>query len=591
MRKIIYSGILFLMVLLFASCDGQGGQSPALSQENIVTMGSQSMPNSLNFFVDFNTLSIQIGSLLYESFCERDAETYDLQGLLAESWTVSDDKLTFTFVLDKDARWTDGTPVTTEDVMFTYETIMDPENLTSIFRIDYENSFDKVYAIDERTVVFKAKNRRWKNFNSAYSFMVLPKHEYEGKDFNRDFGLMLPPGSGPYTIERVEPERFIMLKKREDYWRQDQSEKKGEYNFESIMYKFISEDAIRLEALKKGDLDLLVMYNAKDWIEWTRDNRPAQVEKNWILAKKVFNYQPQGIQGFHMNLRRDIFKDIRVRKALAYLLNVDLINEKIMFNQYIPLYSYFPAFFNLDDDLPRFPYDPEQARQLLAEAGWNKVDSDGVLLNEKGQRLEIEFLYTHSSLETHISIFKEDCAKVGVRVNLTLISPASYRKKVFQDHDFDFTWVSWSTGGLFPEVESLWKSDRADVPNTNNITGYKNPELDILIETYLEEYDEERRVRLLKQIDLILTNDVPTVLLWGAPYARYLYWNKFAVPPNVLKKYSSDAENSALTTWKLDQGRFEALLESVEKNTTLPDEVIEIFYDQALKARYAEISD
>jgi microcin C transport system substrate-binding protein len=592
MKKIISISVFIILCFLLITCEGQGGGTPAISQKNELVIGGEEMPKSFNFLIDYGYLSVQIGGLIYQSLCERDLETYELKGLLAESWTISPDKLTFTFVLNKDAKWADGSPVTTDDVMFTYNTIMDAKNLTSIFRIDYENSFAKVYAPDKRTVVFKARSKRWVNFISACTFVVLPKHEYAGKDFNRDFNFKLPPGSGPYEMEKVEPDRFVVLKRRADYWADKLPGKEHTYNFERIWYKFIADDNIRMEALKKNDIDLMVPPGAKYWVEWTKLNPPFQIKQNWILARRIFNHKPDSYQAFHMNLRRKLFQDIRVRKALAYLINVALINEKIMYNQYVPLRSYFPGFFNTDPDLPQFDYDPEKARALLAEAGWDKVDSEGVLINDQGKRFEIEFLYPSQSLEKHLTIFKEDCAKVGVKINLSLISQAAFRKKVFEDHDFDITWVAWGAGGLFPSVDDVWKSDRAEAPNTNNIIGYKNPKLDRLIEIYQEEYDEKKRVTLLKDIDLVLTNDVATVLLWGAPYDRIFYWNKIQTPPKILEKYADAGLGETIYEfWKIEEQRVKALLEAVKNNGALPAELIDIFYDEGLKNQYAALLD
>jgi len=592
MRRTIYIYLLCITVLLFAACRGPEDRSASLSTENMIVIGAAQMPKSLNFFVDYNTFSIEVGQLLYESLCERNAETWELEGRLAKSWTISPDKLTYTFKLNPDAKWEDGTPVTSDDVIFTYNTVMNPQNLTSLFRLDYEASFVKVYAPDKETVVFKAKNRRWSNFNTAYSFTVLPKHEFEHGDFNKDFNIALPPGSGPYIIEDVQPERFIVLKRRDDYWCKDLPQKKGMYNFARIKYKFILDDEIRLEALKKGDIDLAFPPSAKKWVEWTQENPPYQVKQHWILAKKVYNERPMGYSGFHMNMRRDKFKDVRVRKALAYLLNVKLINEKLMYNQYLPLYSYFPDFFNNDPDLPHFNYNPEKARALLAQAGWDRVDSDGVLINGRGERFEIEFPYSSASLEKHLTIYKEDCAKVGIRINLDLLSAAAYTKKVFEDHDFDMVWLAWGRGGRFPSVEDGWRSDRADAVNTNNIVGYKNPELDKLLDLYLKEYTVEKRIQILKKIDLILTNDVPTVLLWYAPYVRFFYWNKFTMPDKVLKKYADTySEDSYLTNWSINREKLQALMQAVNGNKALPAEDVDIYYDEALKERYAALSD
>jgi len=589
MKRILYTCALISVFFLFITCDGQEGNLPLAADQNMIVVGGSQMPKSLNYFTDYNAFSIEVAQLIYERLCERNTETWELEGRLAQSWSMSPDKLTYTFVMNKNARWADGSPVTSEDVIFTYNTIMNPDNLTTVFRMFYEAAFKRVYAIDEYTVVFEARNPRWFNFVHASSFLVLPKHEYEGRDFNKDFNLMLPPGSGAYVIENVEPERFIVLKKRSDYWAKELPQKAGMYNFEWIKYKFILEDEIRLEAFKKGELDLTSPPSAKHWIEWTEENPPYQLQQNWIVAKKVYNYQPQLYQGFHMNMRKKIFQDVRARKALAYLLNINLINEKLMYDQYIPLYSYFPSFFNNDTDLPRFNYNPEKARALLTEAGWNKVDSDGVLTNAKGERFEIEFLYVTQSFEKHLTIYKEDCAKVGVRINLNLVSSAAYRKKVFEDLDFDMVNVGWGVdpGTLFPSMEDGWKSDTADLPNTNNIVGYKNPELDILIDQYLEEFDIEKRLQILKQMDLILARDVPVVLLWYAPYIRLFYWNKFSMPPKILKKYTdSSSEDSYLTNWSMDSAKAHALQEAIKSNSGLPAEPVEVYYDDKLKSQF-----
>jgi microcin C transport system substrate-binding protein len=589
MKKIIYNVFLIVIMSVLTTCNGQGGAVPAAGNQNMITVGYPQMQKSLNYFTDYNSFSIEVAQLIYERLCERNTETWELEGRLAESWSISPDKRTYTFKLNKKARWADGSPVTSADVIFTYNTIMDPDNLTTVFRMFYEAAFKNVYAPDDYTVVFEAKNPRWFNFVHASSFLVLPQHEYEGRDFNKDFNLMLPPGSGPYIIEDVEAERFITLKKRPDYWAKELPQKQGMYNFERIKYKFILEDEIRLEALKKGDIDLMIPPTAKDWIEWTDESPPYQMRQNWIVAKKIYNYKPILYQGFHMNMRKDLFQDIRVRKALAYLLNIDLINEKLMYDQYIPLYSYFPSFFNNNPDLPRFNYDPEKARALLAEAGWDKVDGKGVLMNAQGQRFEIEFLYITQSFEKQLTIYKEDCAKVGVSINLNLVSAAAYRKRVFEDLDFDMVNVGWGVdpGTLFPSMEDGWKSDTADLPNTNNIVGYKNAELDPLIDQYLEEFDIDKRLQLLKQMDLMLARDVPVILLWYAPYTRLFYWNKFSTPPKIVKKYTdSSSEDCYLTNWAIDQSKLQALLQAAADNSALPAEPIDMYYDEELKDQF-----
>ncbi|HOJ64862.1 MAG TPA: extracellular solute-binding protein [Spirochaetota bacterium] len=578
MKKIKFLIILMIAILIL-NCKGAKIDIKNLQRGDTIVTAMQSMPNSLNFLIDYNSTSILIGSFLYETLLTRDSETLELKPLLAKKWIISPDKLTYTFILDEDAKWENGSPVTSEDVIFTYNTIMNENNLTGLFRTGYEDEFESVTALDEKTVVFKAKKKRWSVFHSAYGFVVLPKYQFEGKDFNKDFNLNLPAGSGPYRIKEVVPDRYILLERRDDYWGYKLDYQKNYYKFKEIKYKVISDNEIMFEALKKGDIDLMGGGSAAQWYRRTVSEKSKHIEKNWIIPKRIWNYHPIGFQAFYMNLRRDKFKDKRVRVALAKLLNFKLLNEKIMYNQYEKLYSQFPSYFNNNPELPRIEYDPEGARELLKEAGWAKVDSEGFLINEKGERFEISFTYTDQSLEKHLTVYKDDCQRVGIKFNLDLISPSSFRKKVFIDFDYDMTWVAWGTS-MFPSIEDVWRGKFANEKNTNNIGGYSNPEVDKLLDMYLEEFDEVKRKEIMKKIDLIIANDVPVILLWTAPYIRIFYWNKFNIPEKYIRKYGDDDDIYLL--WGIDKDKEKNLIDAVVKDISLPSENIEFYYDEAL---------
>ena len=169
MKRILYAAVLIAAVFAFAACEGGGGSVPAAGDQNMIVVGYSQMQKSLNCFIDYNSFSIEVCQLVYERLCERNTETWELEGRLAQSWSISPDKLTYTFTLNNNARWADGSPVTSADVIFTYETIMNPDNLTTVFRMFYEAAFEWVYAPDDHTVVFQAKTPRWFNFVHASS--------------------------------------------------------------------------------------------------------------------------------------------------------------------------------------------------------------------------------------------------------------------------------------------------------------------------------------------------------------------------------------------------------------------------------------
>ena len=566
--------IAILTVMTIVGCK-QSEPKSRITTGNQINFGVQGIPASLNMYIDYNTFSITVCSMMYESLLERDPTTLEIRGKLANKWSVDNDNLLYTFYLDPNAKWADGSPVTSADVVFTFDTIMNPANLTSLFRAGYEDCFEYVRAIDERTVVFKARNKRWLNFDEAMSLTVLPKYLFDGKDFNKDFNITLPPGSGPYEIKEIVTDRYITMKKRHDYWDKARADEQHLYNFEEIKYKVINEAEIMFEALKKGDIDYMGGGSAAQWYTRTEKSPSPQVKNNWIVAKQVYNYHPTSKQFFHLNLRRPIFQDIRIRKALNMLLNFDLIREKIMYNQYDRITSFFPGKFNGEPPAVDLSYNPEAARELLAEAGWINVDNEGILIKD-GKRFEIVFTYTDQTLEKHLTIYKEDCKRVGIELKLDLIAQSAFRKKCFEDRDYDIVWIAWGSP-LFPGIEDGWRSKFADEPNSNNISGYKNADLDKLLDQYLVEFDEAKRLDLMRQIDIVLQKDVPVVMLWTAPYTNFFYWNRFNPTETYFSKYGDGS--SVYARWSHDTDKEAALLNAIETGVSLPATPIQYWYE------------
>ncbi len=576
MKKMI---LIFCLIMLLVGCKKSSINVANIQNGNQINLGMESTPASLNMYIDYNTFSITICSMMYESLLERDPETLEIKGKIADSWTADNDKMIYTFHISPRAKWANGTPITSDDVIFTYDTIMNPANLTSLFRAGYEDLFESVTAPDKSTVVFKAKTRRWVGFDEAMSLTVLPKYAFEGKDFNTAFNMELPAGSGPYEIKEVVTDRFITMKKRADYWDKEECDSKKLFRFDEIKFKVVSESEIMFEALKKGDIDYMAGGSAAQWYNRVYGKPSTQVKNNWIVAKQVYNYHPTMKQFFHINLRKPIFQDRNVRLALNKLLNFELIKQKIMYNQYDRITSFFPGRFQNAVPEVDLSYNPEEARQLLADAGWTEVDSDGILIKD-GQRFEINFTYTSQTNEKHLTVYKEDCQKVGIKLNLDLIAPASYRKKIFEDHDYDMTWIAWGSP-LFPSIEDGWRSKFADQPNSNNISGYKNDDLDILLDKYLLEFDEQKRLDLMREIDVMLQNDVPVVMLWTAGYTNFFYWNKFDTTETYFGKYGDTS--SIYQYWSRDESLENALIEAITANAVLPKVPVEFYYSDELK--------
>ncbi len=527
-------------------------------------------PKSLNMWLDYNSFSFQVSGLMFEPLIGMDTVTDEPIGTLAKSWEISPDKKSYTFKIHPDAKWSDGKPVTAADVQFYYDVIMNPKNLTSLFRVDMSR-FARPEALDERTVRITAQEAHWKNFWTAGGFLALPKHAWEGKDFN-EINFEFPVVSGPYRLHQVLTNRSITLQRRGDWWGRNLKINQHKYNFDYLVFR-AEEDRIKaLEMLKRGDFDLYPIYTARIWAQQT--NFP-QVEKNWVVRQLVYNQEPKAFQGFSLNLRRPLFQDVRVREALARLLNRELMLEKIMFNEYFLLNNYYPDLYpnNRNPDAPLLNYNPDRARSLLAEAGW-KVDNDGVL-KKNGRALELVILYWGEALP-HYNIYLEDLKAVGIQARLEPVSAATFTKRV-DDQDFDLVWSNWSASRL-RDPETMWHSKTADEIATQNHSGLKDAAIDALIESQKQELDGAKRAEILRKIDARLVAIVPYVLLWQSDRNRLLYWNRFGTPDDVLDKFNR--EDAAIVYWWFDAKKSAALDAAQKAGQALPPVPAEVRYKE-----------
>lgn len=542
---------------------------PGSVKADELTLHTSEFPKSFNYYVNNSTDAAQVFSLVYASLMDVDDETLEFQPLIAESWSISPDQKEITVKINPAAVWSDGTPITAEDVKFTYDVIMNPENLTSVFRM-YLGRLNPPEIIDERTVKFTTKTVHYKNLETIADFRILPKHLMEGKDFNKEFNMSLPGGSGPYDLTEVKEGRYYVLTRKENYWADQLPHMKGTYNFKRIRFRVMN-PVVAFEAFKKGEFDIFTDITAKRWME---DTNSEHFTKNWLVKQKIYNYAPRGFSGLALNMRRPPFDDLRVRRAIAHLLNREYILEKIMYGEYKPLTSYFPSLYEKGEESnPPIEFDPERAKSLLREAGYDRLDQTGYLVNGAGRRLEFSVAYVSEDTEKFLTIFVEDCKNAGVKVNLERYSWATLIKKIDQ-YDFDAVVIGWS-GVLFPDPEQLWHSRHINEPGGSNLPGYQNPEVDRLIDSLPPIFAPAKRAEIIKQIDRIIYQDVPYILFWEADYSRLLYKNIFGRPATVLSKYGS----GIISYWWIDPERAERYQQAVKSRQALPPEPVEVHYD------------
>jgi microcin C transport system substrate-binding protein len=509
-------------------------------------------PESNTFF------NYDVTVLAYETLLGVHPSTLEYIPGLATHWQISPDKMTYRFRINPNARFSDGTPVTSDDVVATYDllvdnTLQDPSSSLTFGKLN------RPVAESKYIVSVKAKELNWRNFLYFSGTPIFPAHVLKtlnGEKYLKDYNYKLLPGSGPYVIreEDIEKGKAITARRRKDYWAENARANVGQNNFDALKYVVVRDENLAFEMFKKGDLDMFGQTTPMRARQWVEELNFDGVQRGLIQKRAVSNDNPQGIRGYALNTRSTPFDDIRVRKAMALLLNRQEIIQKIMFNLFVPLNSYFAASPYENPNNPKNLYDPQAALKLLAQAGWNSRDSQGRLV-KNGVPLEIEVLYYNKNDEPQLTVYQEDLRKIGINLNLRLVTFETQFQYI-SERKYQMALLAWS-GLLFPNPETSFKGSLADVNNNNNITGFKNARVDQLDEAYDKMFDVKQRIKAIQEIDGIVANDYQYILEWYDPAIRVAYWNRFGTPPGYFLR-TGDVY-TATPMWWLDPDKDAAL--------------------------------
>jgi microcin C transport system substrate-binding protein len=533
-------------------------------------------PKSLNYFLDNNSFTAQVFGLMFESLLGSDPLTGDHAPGLARSWAVSDDGKVFTFEIDPAARWSDGRPVTAEDVCWTFARLVDPQTLAGAHKMVLE-PFEPPVALDGRRVRFTAKETHWRNLGAAGGFQVMPKHVYGALDFNK-VNFDFPVVSGPYVLGTHRENVALTMERRSDWWGWSREANRNTLNFQTIEFRFFAERENAFESFRKGELDQFPIYTARLWVQEAQGER---FDRNWIVKQSIRNQKPVGFQGFAMNLRRPPYDDVRVRRALAHLLDRDKLNRTLMFRSYFLHKSYFEDLYDAAHpcENPSYDFDKAKARALLSEAGWRANPATG-WLEKDGKPLVVRFLNRDMTSDKFLTVYREDLRDVGIQLEVERKDVAAW----FRDMDafnFEMTWAAWGSG-LFKDPESAWHSKEADRPSGNNITGFRDARVDALIERQKTEFDVAKRNGICREVDRILAESCPYVLLWNTASTRLLYWNRFGVPPTVLSRFGD--EGGAISYWWFDPDSDADLRDAMRQGYALPQRPVDVDFDTVFRA-------
>ena len=530
---------LLLSVLLTSSLSGKEVANnpvignPQATKGGTFVWGGLSYPKSLNYPISGDAVSKMLYELVVENLCQANLESGEYVPLLAESWQVSADQKVFTFHLNKKARFSDGTKVTTKDVKAFWDIVQDKSNLVGPVRASLDR-FSKLEIIDNYTFKLYAKEARFSNFDSICQYFSVTSHKfYLGKNFNKAFNNKLF-GSGPYRLKSVNKGKKVVLVRNKNYWGKDLPQNIGRFNFDTFVYRVVNDLTVRFEVFKKGNIDMISFNVAK---RWKTETNSEKFKKNWIIAQRVDNKEPRGFSGVIINTRRQPLDNLLVRKALAHTYNRKKFIKDLFYDSYQRHNSYFPNSIFANPNNKMIDFDIKKARKFLREAGYSKTNNNGILIDKTGEAFRLIFLYTSKTTERYLTIWKEDLRKVGIDLQLKQITWPTLVKK-WDKYDFELAGILWN-GALNPDPREMWYSKYRDQPSGNNLAGFVSPQLDKLIKDIGPVFDRTERAKLFQQMDTILFDNHPYILSWGLSYQRIAYWNKFSFIPQVIPTYAS----------------------------------------------------
>lgn len=502
--------------------------------------------------------------LFYESLMQNAwDEPFSLYGIIAKDITVAEDKSWVRFNLREEAKWHDGTPITSADVIWTFKTLT--EKGQPFFKA-YWHDVETIEADGDKTVTFKFSVKGNTELPLIIAEMtILPKHYWtaEGRKFD-ETSLEVPLGSGPYKIGKVIPGRTIEYERNPDWWGKDLPFFKGMNNFDKIVFDYYRDKSVAHEAFLSQDFDVKIENTAKIWKEGYTVSPDRQSD---LTKEEISNDQPAGMQAYIFNIRRPLFQDKNVRHALSYAMDFEWSNKQFAHGDYVRTNSFFensdlasiglPSEKELEILEPYRGKIPEEVFttaykapvtdgsgknrrnlkagiDLLEAAGYTQLNDDGIRFKtlEDGtvQTLSFEILHFLPIYERWVLPFIKNMERMGVRANFRIVDPAQFQRRT---DTFDFDMLIGGFGQSDSpgnEQRDFWGSDKADMQGSRNLIGIKDPVIDELIEGVIQAKSRKDLITKTRAMDRILLWNHYVIPMWHYPKWRIAYWNNIQRP-------------------------------------------------------------
>ena len=536
------------------------------------TGGSLSFDN-FNPFILKGDSAAGLGLLFDSLMSGANDEPDTAYGLVAHSVEVAEDKKSVTFYMRPEAKFSDGSPVTAEDVVFSFNILKEKGHPSYRFLLRDVKSAE---ALDKHTVRYTFTGDLVRDLPlTVGGLSILSKAYYSKRDFTKTTLEEAPLGSGAYALSDYKPNAYVTYKRREDYWAKDLPVNVGRHNFEEIRYNYSKDRSASFIAFSGNEYDLREEFTSKRWA--TEYNFPA-VKDGRVKLVTLPDKNPSGTQGWFINTRRAKFSDRRVRRAIGYAFDFEWSNKNLFYGLYSRTASYFE---NSDmkatgkptpdelailepfkDKLPPEVFEEVEtppisdgsgrdrkllriADKLLREAGYTM--KGGKRVNAAGEQLSFEFIRVESAFDRIISPYVKNLRALGIATRIRPVDSAQYERRV-KSFDYDIAiqrYTMSKTPGI--ELRSFFSSKTADIEGSLNLSGIKNPVVDALIDKAISAQSRNELTTTVRALDRVLRAYNYWVPHWYKGAHNIAYWDKFA-QPKIKPKYA----RGIIDTWWYD---------------------------------------
>ncbi|MDB2683045.1 extracellular solute-binding protein [Alphaproteobacteria bacterium] len=454
-------------------------------------------------------------------------EPFTLYPLIAKSYEVAEDRSSISFTLNPEAKFNDGTPITAEDVIFSYQTLRDHgrPNMRNVYKI-----VKSVGQKEDGSIHFTFNENYDQETAMILAMMpVLSKKWWDGKDFEATT-LEIPLSSGPYTISDVGPGRSITYERNSDYWAKDLLTNAGHYNFDTITHEYFRDNGVAFESFKSGDISIRLEQDSTRWHKGY--NISSSRQKN-LTKEEIEHSRPERTRGMIFNTRREPFNNINVRHAMSMVLDFDSMNKILFNNDYKQINSFYPnselSYLRKEEEKEKFNLRArtKEAGELLTKSGWDVVNGKRI---KDGKPFEFEIILSAPEDEKVALHYKKALDRLGITMNIRVMDSAAFIDRL-HNYDYDMVLYFWNSS-LSPGTEQViyWGCDAAEQKGRFNYAGICDTEVERLVKRVAQTKSRKKLVETMQTLDRLLVAGHYMIPLHYAGYDRYAYWKPVTRP-------------------------------------------------------------